>query len=97
MLNRYHDGKNGVKSKIDKLTNDKKNDLLSITVTHLKSNDVTIPQAKRASGFIDSCSDEMLVNFMNLLMETKHLDNIKKFHKFLGSKVVKVVNAANNV
>ena len=85
------------KSKIDKLTNDKKNDLLSITITYLKTNDVTVTQAKTASSFIDSCSDEMLVNFMNMLMETKHLDNIKKFHKFLGGKVVKVVNAVNNI
>lgn len=97
LLNRYHDDKGGVKSRIDKLTNDKKNDLLSITITYLKTNDVTVTQAKTASSFIDSCSDEMLVNFMNMLMETKHLDNIKKFHKFLGGKVVKVVNAANDI
>ncbi len=97
LLDKYHSGKSGLKSKIDTLTNDKKNDLLSVTATYTKNNDVTLKQAERVSDFVKSCSDEMLVNFMNLIMETKHLDNIKKFHKFLGTKVVQVVNSANKI
>jgi len=97
LLNLYHEDKGGLKSKIDKLTNDKKNDLLTVTCTFIKKNDITINQAEMASSFVKSCSDEMLVNFMNMVMETKNLKNIKKFHKFLGAKVVDAVNAVNNI
>jgi hypothetical protein len=97
LLNLYHNDAGGLKMKIDKLTNDKKNDLLSVTCTFIKKEHITIDQAKRASNFVKTCSDEILVNFMNMVMETKNLANIKKFHKFLGSKVVAAVNAVNNI
>ena len=48
-------------------------------------------------NFVNKCSDEMLVNFMNMIMETKKLPNIRKFHKIIGNKIVEVVNAANDV
>lgn len=97
LLNLYHNDTGGLKMKIDKLTNDKKNDLLSVTCTFIKKEHITIDQAKRASSFVKTCSDEILVNFMNMVMETKNLANIKKFHKFLGSRVVAAVNAVNNI
>ena len=88
-------GKN--KEIIDNLTTDKKNDLLNIIVTYTTSNDVTIKQVQNACNFVNKCSDEMLVNFMNMIMETKELPNIRKFHKIIGNKVVQVVNSANNL
>ncbi len=82
---------------IEALSTDKKNDLLNIIVSHTVDNEVTVTQVKNACDFVTTCSDEMLVNFMNMIMETKKLPNIRKFHKILGNKIVEVVNAANSI
>tara|TARA_Y100001938_G_C7948650_1_gene358096 strand:- start:433 stop:819 length:387 start_codon:yes stop_codon:yes gene_type:complete len=90
------------KTLIYALTTDKKNDLLNIIVTYAatyKDDKEGLPlhQVENACAFVNTCSDEMLVNFMNMIMETKKLPTIRKFHKLLGNKVVEVVNAANTV
>ena len=87
------------KDMINVLTTDKKNDLLSIIVTYTTTDnvEVTIKQVENACAFVNTCSDEMLVNFMNMIMETKNLPTIRKFHKLLSSKVVEAVNAANTI
>ncbi len=82
---------------INSLSTDKKNDLLNIIVTYTVDNEVDIDQVKNVCDFVNTCSDEMLVNFMNMVMETKKLPNIRKFHKLLGNKVVEVVTEANNI
>ena len=79
---------------ISKITNDKKNDLLDQIVLYCKSNEITLQQATYASEFAKSCSDEMLVNFMNGIMETGNIPNIRMIHKFIASKVVEIVNLA---
>ena len=86
-----------IKGAIDALTTDKKNDLLNIIVTHTTNNEVTVSQVQNACQFVKSCSDEMLVNFMNMIMETKKLPNIRKFHKLLSMRLVDAVNAANDI
>jgi|6_EtaG_2_1085325.scaffolds.fasta_scaffold00112_7 hypothetical protein len=82
------------KSGINKLTNDKKNDLLSQIVTFSKDVELTLTQAKNACAFAATCSDEILVNFMNSVMETKNIPNIRKVHKHIAQRVVEIVNAA---
>ena len=89
--------KGAFESGIDMLSTDKKNDLLNLIVTFSINNEVTVSQAQHACNFVNKCSDEMLVNFMNMIMETKKLPNIRKFHKIIGNKIVEVVNAANDV
>lgn len=86
-----------VKGLVSALSTDKKNDLLNIIVTYTTSNEVTVTQVQNACKFVNTCSDEMLVNFMNMIMETKNLPTIRKFHKLLGNKVVEAVNAANDI
>ena len=93
ILNDYENKSAG----IDMLSTDKKNDLLNLIVTFSINNEVTVTQAQHACNFVNKCSDEMLVNFMNMIMETKKLPNIRKFHKIIGNKIVEVVNAANDV
>ena len=91
---------NNYKSKsklIDQLSTDKKNNMLNLIVTFSLDNDIAVSQAQNACDFVNKCSDEMLVNFMNMIMETKKLPNIRKFHKLLGNKIVEVVNAANDI
>ena len=84
-----------VKDKVDELSNDKKNDLLSIIVEHTRNLEISVTQAKNACDFAQTCSDEILVNFMNSIMETKNIPNIRKVHKFISKKVVEIVNAAH--
>lgn len=84
--------------KIDAISNDKKNDLLEqiVLYTKNKENDVTIPQVENACKFVKKCSEEMIVNFFNMIMETKEIDNIRKFHKKLGKLVTEIVNTSSN-
>ena len=84
------------KDLICKLTNDKKNDLLNQIVNHTRDVEITVTQAKNACEFSESGTDEMIVNFMNSIMETKNIPNIRKVHKFISKKVVDIVNAAQN-
>jgi hypothetical protein len=79
---------------ISKLTNDKKNDLIDQIVTFSKANELTVTQAKNACSFAETCSDEILVNFMNSIMETKQIPNIRKIHKYIAKRVVEIVNSA---
>jgi hypothetical protein len=85
------------KDQICSLTNDKKNDLLSQIVTFSKTVELTLDQAENACNFAKTCSDEILVNFMNSIMETKNIPNIRKVHKHIATQVVEIVNAAQTI
>jgi len=82
---------------IDELTNDKKNDLLEqiIAYTRLDDKAITLSQVTNACNFAKSCSDEMIVNFFNMVMETRDVENIRMFHKHLGRLVTDIVNASD--
>ena len=82
--------------KASALSNDKKNDLIDQIVTFSKSCELTVSQAQNACDFAATCSDEILVNFMNAIMETKNIPNIRKIHKFIATRVVEIVNAAQS-
>ena len=79
------------------LNEDKKNDLIEQIMTHLRdeNNELTMSQIDNVSNFIKKCPDEMIVNFFNLIMETKQVSMIRKFHKHLGRLVTEIVNASN--
>ena len=79
------------------LKDDKRNDILSQIITYCESNTLVLEQAKNLDKFLDICGDEPMVNFVNSLMATKHRDNIKLVHKFVGKKVVKAVSATMNM
>jgi hypothetical protein len=83
------------KLKIDKITNDKKNDLIHKIIAYGTLNNLRVDQVLNASEFVKTCSDEMIVNFFNLVMETKDLDHIRKFHKTLGRLVTEIVNTSD--
>lgn len=90
VINSWDDKKDGISD----LSNDKKNDLISLIVEHSKTNELTVSQARNACYFAETCSDEILVNFMNSIMETKSIPNIRKIHKYIANRVVEIVNAA---
>jgi hypothetical protein len=83
------------KEQINKIGNDKKNDLIEQIVTHTKSNEVTLSEVKNVVEFVKTCSDEMIVNFFNMIMETQKIDNIRKFHKLIGKLVTEIVNLSD--
>ena len=83
------------KHKINKISNDKKNELIEKIIAHSNINDLDIKQVHNASAFVKTCSEEMIVNFFNLVMETKNIDHIRKFHKELGRLVTEIVNTSD--
>ena len=82
------------KSKVDKVTNDKKNELIEKIIAYSNLNELSVSQVQNASSFVKTCSDEMIVNFFNLIMETKNIEHIRKFHKILGRLVTEIVNTS---
>jgi hypothetical protein len=89
VLNSFEKNKKG----LTELKDDKRNDILSQVITFCESNDLILVQAENLDKFLDICGDEPMVNFINSLMATKHRENIKLVHKFVGQKVVKAVSA----
>ena len=61
---------NKKKQSILTLNNDKKNGLMELIVdwTKVKGNNITIDAVDRCTEFVKSCSEEMIVNFFNLVM-----------------------------
>ena len=81
-----------IKEKVDKLTSDKINGLISKLANHFELNAWTIAQAENASLFAKTISHEMLVHMWSELTKTRKIENIQKFHKFVGEYLVEVVN-----
>ena len=54
---------------------------------------ITLKQVANISDYIKSCPDEMIVNFFNLIMETKQLKLIRSFHRHFGILVQTIVKA----
>ncbi len=75
------------------LNEDKKNDLIEKIMLYLERNheSISLKQIENISAYIKDCPDEMTVNFFNLIMETKKISMIRKFHKHLGVLVTKLV------
>jgi len=83
------------KRNIGKITNDKKNELIEKIIAYSNINELGVKQVHNASAFVKTCSEEMIVNFFNLVMETKNIDHIRKFHKELGRLVTEIVNTSD--
>lgn len=79
---------------IKALSEDKKNELIEQIMFYIKRPDseLTLKQVLNCSLYVKSCPDEIIVNFFNLIMETKQISLIRKFHKHLGNLVTKIVN-----
>ena len=89
VLDNFEKNKDG----LVRLEDDKRNDILTQVITYCETNNLVLKQAENLDKFLDVCGDEPMVNFVNSLMATKHRENIKLVHKFVGQKVVKAVSA----
>ena len=87
------------KENINKILNeDKKNDLIEKIMIYVERelDNITLRQVDNISAFVKDCPDEMIVNFFNLIMETKQEVLIRKFHKHFGMLVTRIVRANPN-
>ena len=85
-----------ISQEIDKhLNEDKKNDLIDKIMFYISANheEMTLTQVENIAAYVKSCPDEMIVNFFNLIMETKIVPLIRKFHSHFGLLVTKIVKA----
>lgn len=83
---------------ISKLTEDKRNELIEQIMFYInREGSLTLKQVLNCSLYVKTCPDEIIVNFFNLIMETKKIDLIRKFHKHLGSLVTKIVNSSDQI
>ena len=80
------------KEKIESLSSDKLNALISKIANHFADNEWTISQAENAAKFAKIITHEMLIHFWSELTSTNNLPNIRKVHKFMANYVVEVVN-----
>ena len=85
------------KEKVMNLSNDKKNAVIEKIVSHCKTNEWELYQAKNACTFVKLLSGEMMVSFFNSILETNNVPNIRHVHKFIGPLVVKTVTEAEKV
>lgn len=84
------------KDEINTLSEDKKNELIEQIMFYIKrEKDLTLKQVLNCSLYVKSCPDEIIVNFFNLIMETKEIAMIRKFHKHLGKLVTEIVNSSD--
>lgn len=87
---RYPEVREAIK---ESLNEDKKNDLIEKIMLYLERNseELTLTQIQNISDYVKDCPDEMIVNFFNLVMETKNIEMIKKFHRHVGMLVKDLV------
>ena len=84
------------KEEIVKISEDKKNELIEQIMFYInREKDLSLQQVLNCALYIKSCPDEIIVNFFNLIMETKEIVLIRKFHKHLGKLVTEIVNASD--
>ena len=91
------DGWKSVKSRVTKLSDDRKNALIEKLVDHCSGNEWFVTQARNACSFVEDLSGEMLVSFFNAVMATNNVPNIRTVHGFIGMKVVEAVTSAEQV
>ena len=90
VADRYPEVKDDIASMLNE---DKKNDLIEKIMLYLNSNheNLTLSQVSNISDYVKSCPDEMIVNFFNLIMETKKIQLIKRFHRHFGTLITRIV------
>ena len=89
VLNRFSE----VKSKLEKLSNDRLNLLIERLAEDGRQNNWTVTQAENAAKLGKMISEEMLIHMWSKISETKNIKTIQNFHKFIGTYLVKVVNS----
>lgn len=93
ILNRFDENIERIK----KCENDHLNALINKLIDHAKSNDWSVDQSLNASQFGLILPDEMLVYMWNQLSKCKKIENIQKVHKFIGNKLLQIINNSKSI
>lgn len=91
IMDRY----NEIKESVDKISNDKKNDILMQTLRYLTKEELTLRQAENIFLFSAADSDEMCASFYYQLLDldvSNHVarSNVQKLTKFFKGRVISV-------
>ena len=87
IINRYDEALDTIKS----ISNDRINALIEQLGEHCKDNEWSVSQAENVSKLGKFVSEEMLIHLWSVISSTKKLENIQRFHKFIGQHIVDVV------
>ena len=85
------------KDRVKKLSADKQNALMEKILDHGERNSWTTGQADNLSDMLKGSNGEMLVSFVNKLMASKRVDNLRLVHSRVRDTLMKTVTAANTV
>ena len=86
-----------VKDKIKELSNDRINTIISHIAENAKDNEWTPKQAENVAEFAKTISEEMLIHLWGLVADCKNIKTITKFHKYIGTYIVDVVNESKTL
>lgn len=91
------DGWKKNKDRVLKLSADKQNALLEKILDHSEKGTWTAAQADNLTDMLKAMNGEMLVSFVNKLMATKRVDNLRSIHSRVRDTLMKTVTAATTV
>lgn len=92
ILDRWDD--KSIKDKVKKLSADKVNALMEKIIDHSEKNTWTPQQADNLSSMMKTANGEILVSFINKLMATKRVDNLRMIHMRVRDILMKTVTSA---
>jgi hypothetical protein len=83
-----------VKNKVKKLSADKLNALTEKIIDHSAKNSWTAQQADNLASMLKTANGEILVSFINKLMSTNRVDNLRLIHVRIRDLLMKTVTSA---
>ena len=91
------DGWKKNKDRILKLSADKQNALLEKLLDHSEKGSWTASQADNLADMLKAINGEMMVSFVNKLMATKRVDNLRAIHSRVRDTLMKTVTSATTL
>lgn len=85
------------RDRVLKMSADKQNALLEKLIDHAEKNTWTGDQADNVASLVKELNGEMLVSFVNKLMATKRIDNLRAVHSRVRDTLMKTVTSAVNI
>lgn len=85
------------KDRVAKLSADKQNALMEKILDHGERNSWTSDQADNLAAMLKASNGEMLVSFVNKLMSSKRVDNLRAIHGRVRDTLMKTVTSATSV
>ena len=91
------DGWKKNKDRVLKLSADKQNALMEKILDHSEKGSWTASQADNLADMLKAINGEMMVSFVNKLMATKRVDNLRAIHSRVRDALMKTVTSATTL